>query len=121
MALRKFKIADFLRPASGEPLRSVITQSDDAAVVAWCVLPGQMLSAHVHPSGQDTWTVLQGVGQYQTDAHGSTETIVAGDVVVAHRGQVHGVYNAGDVQLVIVSVVSPAESGFELIQPPTRS
>jgi quercetin dioxygenase-like cupin family protein len=34
-------------------------------------------------------------------------------VVVAHRGEVHGVYNNGSESLVFVSVVAPAASGFE--------
>ena len=75
---RVFQLTDFLKPAAGEPVRSVITRSDDAAVVAWCVLPGQVLAAHVHPEGQDTWTVLSGTGQYQTDSARYSQTNVPG-------------------------------------------
>lgn len=110
---RHFKVADFLQPADGEPIRSVITESTDAAVVAWHVNPGQRVSAHVHPEGQDTWTVLFGRGQYQLAADGQSTPLAPGDVVVAHRGEVHGVYNSGSEALVFVSVVSPAASGFE--------
>jgi hypothetical protein len=34
-------------------------------------------------------------------------------VVVAHSGEVHGVYNNGSEGLVFVSVVVPATSAFE--------
>jgi quercetin dioxygenase-like cupin family protein len=110
---RVFNITDHLQPNDGEPIRSVVHVTDDAAVVAWTVKPGQRISPHLHPSGQDTWTVLAGEGDYQLDAAGTTVRIAAGDVVVAPTGAVHGVLNTGDQALVILSVVSPALSGFE--------
>jgi quercetin dioxygenase-like cupin family protein len=110
---RLFKVAEFLHPADGEPIRSVITESADAAVIAWYVNPGQRISAHVHPDGQDTWTILSGCGEYSVNAQGESITIAEGDVLVAHRGEVHGVLNNGQEPLVFVSVVSPAASGFE--------
>jgi quercetin dioxygenase-like cupin family protein len=112
---RHFKIADHLQPNDGEPIRSVVHATADAAVVAWTVKPGQRISPHVHPSGQDTWTVIAGQGDYQVEAEGRTVRIAAGDVVVAPTGAVHGVLNTGAEALVFVSVVSPAQSGFELV------
>jgi quercetin dioxygenase-like cupin family protein len=110
---RIFKVAEFLQPADGEPIRSVIAESPDAAVVAWYVKPGQRISAHVHPHGQDTWTILSGIGEYSINTRGESIAIEKGDVLVAHRGEVHGVLNTGQEPLVFVSVVSPAASGFE--------
>jgi quercetin dioxygenase-like cupin family protein len=110
---RVFEIARHLQPTEGEPLRSVVTETVDAAVVAWHVAPGQRISPHRHPHGQDTWTVLSGRGLYQLDADGRTTFVRAGDVVVAPTGAVHGVLNDGEVDLVILSVVSPAASGYE--------
>ncbi|WP_399220093.1 cupin domain-containing protein [Synechococcus sp. L2F] len=110
---RLFKVTDFLQPADGEPIRSVITESADAAVFAWHVKPGQSISAHVHPDGQDTWTILSGCGEYRLGAKGESIAIAQGDVLVAHRREVHGVLNTGQEPLVFVSVVSPSASGFE--------
>ncbi len=110
---RLFRVRDFLQPHDGEPIRSVVHATDDAAVVAWTVMPGQRLSPHRHPTGQDTWTVLEGEGEYQLDGAGRTVSIKAGDVVVAPRGAIHGVVSTGAQALVILSVVSPALSGFE--------
>lgn len=110
---RLFKVAEFLQPADGEPIRSVITESADAAVVAWYVKPGQRISAHVHPDGQDTWTILSGCGEYRVSAQGESIPIAKGDVLIAHRREAHGVLNTGQEPLVFVSVVSPAASGFE--------
>ena len=109
---RYFKVADFLQPADGEPIRSVITESVDAAVIGWCVKPGQRISAHVHPDGQDTWTILSGCGRYCVSAHGESIALAEGDVVIAHRGEVHGVLNTGQEDLVFISVVTPAAAGF---------
>ena len=110
---RVFRVADHLQAKDGEPIRSVVHATDDAAIVAWTVKPGQRISAHVHPSGQDTWTILAGEGDYQVDVAGQTVRIAAGDVVVASAGAVHGVLSTGAQALVFVSVVSPALSGFE--------
>lgn len=112
---RLFKVADFLQPADAEPMRSVITVSADAAVDAWYLKPGQRISAHVHPDGQDTWTILSGCGEYYVGAEEELMAIAQGDVLVAHRLDVHGVLNTGQEPLVFVSVVSPAASGYELV------
>lgn len=112
---RVFQIARFMQPADGEPIRSIVTESPDASIVAWHVRPGQRIQAHVHPQGQDSWTVVSGTGLYQTDAHGTTVAIGAGDVVIAPKGCVHGVLGTGTVPLVFISIVSPAAAGFELL------
>ena len=110
---RVFKVADHLQPNEGEPIRSVVHATDDAAIVTWTVKPDQRISPHIHPSGQDTWIVLAGEGDYRLDAAGQVVRIAAGDVVVAPTGAVHGVLNTGAQALVFVSVVSPALSGYE--------
>jgi quercetin dioxygenase-like cupin family protein len=111
MSRRVFQVAAYLQPNDGEPIRSVVHETDDAAIVVWTVKPGQRISPHVHPSGQDTWTA--GVGEYQLDATGVTVRIAAGDIAVAPAGAVHGVLDTGPQDLVFVSVVSPALSGFQ--------
>jgi len=110
---RLFHFSDHIQPSRDEPIRSVITESDDAVVVAWHVAPGQQIKPHVHPNGQDTWTVLMGAGEYQFDAEGESIVIAQGDIVIAHKGEVHGVYNDGDEPLVFISVVAPGAAGFE--------
>ena len=112
---RIFKGSDYFQANAGEPIRSVITESKDAAVIAWCVQPGQTLSAHLHPKGQDTWIIQSGIGEYRPARSAQTKTITAGDIVVAHLGEVHGVVNTGSEPFLFISVVSPAESGYELM------
>lgn len=116
---RIFHSAAFFQPAVGEPIRAVITESPEAVVVAWHVNPDQRIEAHVHPHGQDTWTILSGEGEYVLDATGTSRPIRAGDVVLAHTGCVHGVHNTGTEPLRFISVVSPAQAGYELVAPAT--
>ncbi len=113
-ANRIFKSAEFMQPTAGEgePIRSVITQSDEAVVVASHVNPGQRIAAQVHLQGQDTWTLLSGTGEYQLEHDGASRSISQGDVVVAHIGCVHGVFNGGEEPLIFISIVSPAEAGY---------
>ncbi len=112
---RIFNSSKFFQPTDGEAIRSVVTESENAVVVAWYIKPGQEIAAHIHPNGQDTWTILRGKGEYYLDKAGTTKSIVAGDVVVAHTGCVHGVLNNSDEPLVFISVVSPADAGYQLV------
>jgi quercetin dioxygenase-like cupin family protein len=113
---RIFQSAEFFQPnPEGEPIRSVVTESQDAVVVAWFLQPGQVIAPHVHPQGQDTWTILTGKGDYTIESSGTTQAIVSGDVVVAPIGAVHGVKNTGTEPLSFISVVTPADAGYELV------
>jgi quercetin dioxygenase-like cupin family protein len=111
---RIFNSSKFFQPTDQEPVRSVATESKDA-VVAWYIKPGQEIPAHLHPNGQDTWTILSGQGEYYLDQTGTTKPIMAGDIVIAHTGCVHGVFNNGNEPLVFISVVSPADAGYQLV------
>ena len=112
---RIFDSSEFIQPSTDEPIRSVVTESDDSAVVMWYVLPGQRIRPHVHPAGQDTWIVLSGQAEYILDEAESTRPILPGHIVVARAGQVHGAINSGLVPLLFVSVVSPANAGYHLL------
>ncbi|MCU0942060.1 MAG: cupin domain-containing protein [Hydrogenophaga sp.] len=110
---RVLHTTDFFQSAPGEPLRIVMAESSLSTVVAWHVEPGQAISGHRHPAGQDTWIVLSGEAVYFTDAEGTGHRIRAGDVAIAEPGAVHGALNVGSEPFRFVSVVAPPESGFE--------
>jgi quercetin dioxygenase-like cupin family protein len=114
---RIFKSTEFFQPTTTtEPIRSVISESQDVTIVAWFINPGQTIPPHIHPNGQDTWTVLSGMGQYYLDELGNHQPIVAGDVIIAIAGDVHGVHNHGDEALTFISVVAPLEAGYQLVE-----
>ncbi len=112
---RIFNSSKFFQPTDGEPIRSVITESPEATIVAWYIQPQQEIPAHLHPHGQDTWTILAGQGKYFIDRSGTTRSIVRGDIVIAPTGSVHGVFNHGDEPLIFISVVAPSTAGYELV------
>lgn len=121
---RIFNSAKFFQPTDGEPIRSVITSSAEATIVVWYLHPQQEIPAHIHPQGQDTWTILSGQGKYYLasgasatdDRAGMTRSISTGDVVIAPTGSVHGVFNHGNEPLIFISVVSPADAGYQLLE-----
>ena len=112
---RIFHSADYLQPTDGAPIRSVIAESSASTIVAWYIQPQQEIPPHIHPQGQDTWTILSGQGAYYLDRSGTTKSIAKGDIVIAPIGSVHGVFNHGDEPLIFISVVSPSTAGYELI------
>ncbi|EID3014796.1 cupin domain-containing protein [Salmonella enterica] len=112
---RIFTSPKFLQSAADKPVRSLITQSGDVIIVSWHVRPGQSILSHIHPGGQDIWIIQAGNGDYHIDDAGNTESINAGDVVIAYTGQVHGVTNNGQEPLIFISVLSPVGAGFQLV------
>lgn len=114
-ASRIFSVSDYLRPSDDEPIRSVVLETIDSAVVVWHAHPGQEIPAHVHPHGQDTWTVISGEAAYYQGG-GLISQIKVGDIAIAKPGQVHGAVNTGSGPFVFVSVVASGNAGFALAE-----
>ncbi len=112
---RVFTGSEFIQPSAVEPIRSVICETAAAVIVMWHVLPGQRIRPHLHPGGQDSWIVLAGTADYILDAAGSSRPVAAGDVVVAHSGQVYGAVNRGTQPFQFVSVVAPGNAGYQAL------
>lgn len=109
---RVYKSSDYMQVSDGEPIRSVVVESAHSVIVAWHVEPGQAIAPHIHPEGQDTWSILSGQGLYQIDQQGSTVVVSPGDVVIARKGQVHGVRCTSSEALRFISVVAPPDAGY---------
>lgn len=112
---RIFSVADHVQPSEGEPIRSVVLETDESAVVVWHAHPGQEIAAHVHPQGQDTWTVISGEADYYQGS-GSVARLKAGDIAIAKPGEVHGAMNHGPLPFIFVSVVASGRAGFALAE-----
>ena len=116
IAARKFVVSEFACPSDGEPIRSVVLETEESVIVVWHVLPGQELAAHVHSHGQDIWTVLSGSADYY-QGNGVVTKLKAGEIAVAKPGQVHGALNTDAKDpFVFVSVVAPGNAGFALAE-----
>jgi quercetin dioxygenase-like cupin family protein len=93
-----------------------VLETEDSAIVVWHAHPGQEISAHVHPHGQDTWTVVSGSADYYQGG-GVVAKLRAGDIAVAKPGQVHGALNTDPREpFIFVSVVAPGIAGFALAE-----
>lgn len=112
---RVFSVADYVRPSEDEPIRSVVLETAESVIVVWHVRPGQEITAHVHPNGQDTWTVLSGVAEY-FQGNGVVRAVKAHEIAVAMPGQVHGARNIGTEPFVFVSVVASGNAGYALAE-----
>lgn len=108
---RIHSIAAHVRPSSGDPIRSVVLETESAAVVVWHAHPGQEIAPHVHPRGQDTWTVIAGEAEYY-QGDGVVSRLAAGDIAIAQPMQVHGARNTGAMPFIFVSVVSSGDAGY---------
>ncbi len=108
---RIFSVAQFAQVSEGEPIRSVVLETADSVIVVWHVQTGQEIKAHVHPQGQDTWTVLSGEAEY-FQGGGVKLNLKAGEIAVARPAQVHGAINRGLEPFVFVSVVAPGNAGY---------
>ena len=51
------------------------------------------------PAARIAGSLLAGTADYILDAAGSSRPVAAGDVVVAHSGQVHGAVNRGNTAI----------------------
>jgi uncharacterized protein with HEPN domain/quercetin dioxygenase-like cupin family protein len=117
---RIFSVAEYVQPSEGEPIRSVVLETRDSIIVVWHVHPGQEIAAHIHPHGQDTWTVLSGMADY-FQGNGIVRALREGEIAVARPGQVHGARNTGTEPFVLVSVVASANAGFVLLSDRAQS
>lgn len=110
---RLFPVADFIQPSEDLPIRSVVLETPESVIVVWYVNPGQEIAAHVHPHGQDTWTVLSGTADY-FQGNGIVSRIKTNDIAVAKPNQVHGARTVGNSPFIFVSVVAPSGAGYTL-------
>ncbi|MFC7139787.1 cupin domain-containing protein [Halosimplex aquaticum] len=89
-----------------------VAETDDSAVFVWGIKPGQEVTPHVHPDGQDTWVMMQGTLTYYLGDE-TSEQIEAGQVDVAPQEVVHGGVNEGNEDVIFVSIHSGPDIGYE--------
>jgi quercetin dioxygenase-like cupin family protein len=88
-----------------------ITKTENSSIAIWAVKPGQVVTAHYHPNGQDTWIVLQGTLNYLL-GEGQMQPLTAGEMAIADQNQVHGAINNSNEDAVFVSIYSAPDIGF---------
>ena len=102
---RIFKIFEMV-PSRGSTYREPIYNAKNHEIQLWRITPGEWIYPHTHPHSDDIWYFVQGVGEYYTSSK-EKKTVKPGDITVASPGDVHGVFNSGSEDIIILSVLSP--------------
>jgi quercetin dioxygenase-like cupin family protein len=88
------------------PWRQPLLANDDVRVALICWPPGFRTIPHQHPHATETFQVVSGHLGFRLDDRPEL-ALGAGDIAIAHRGQVHGLWVSGDSPLVFIASVSP--------------
>lgn len=108
-AMRTFD-TDELGSFSEDGLRKVaLLETDDMFVDWYGLLPGQAQDVHVHDAADKCYLVLEGEGTFAVGAE--ERTLGPGALVVAERGEPHGVRNGGEDPLRLLVWMAPVPSG----------
>lgn len=86
--------------------RPGLTAAEKLMLVRVTMPPGQAHPFHRHPCMEEIIYVIQGRAEQWVDRQ--RRFLVAGDAAHIPIDVVHGTYNAGDVPLVFLAILSPA-------------
>ncbi|MFB2838957.1 cupin domain-containing protein [Floridanema evergladense] len=93
-----------------------IIQTENSSIAIWGVKPGQIVQAHSHPDGQDTWVMLRGTLTYYL-GNSQSQTLNAGEIAIAEKNQIHGAVNENSEDAVFISIYSAPQIGYEKASP----
>ncbi|MFQ5513259.1 MAG: cupin domain-containing protein [Myxococcota bacterium] len=91
---------------SSEKLQKVgLFASDRFLLDLYCLEPGQSQRPHTHPGSEKVYLVQEGVGRFRI---GDEErSLGPGEAVRAAPGELHGVTNASEQRLVVLTLMAP--------------
>ena len=84
-----------------------IWTDDHASIKLLCMKPGQEITTHTH-HGNHYWIVLEGKGEFLSSDQ-APQVIDAGKIVVVPTLVDHGIRNAAQENLVLVSITSAGD------------
>lgn len=116
MEARIFTLETHVRFSDQGATVTEITQTDNSSIAIWGVKTGQIVQAHCHPDGQDTWIMLRGTLTYYL-GDGQSRSINVGQVAIAEKNQIHGAVNDGSDDAVFVSIYSAPKIGYQKASP----
>jgi len=105
----------FFNPATGEWIEYTVTGADsDGELVRfnWRSVPGGVVTEHVHPRQQESFTILAGEARFTVD--GVPCTVGAGETIVVQAGVRHSEGNPGPGEIEGVVELRPALRTKEL-------
>ena len=104
-------MTNFIRPldyAQGrpdKPYKHTFLQSERLLAGLNCLLPGQSQPIHDHPAQDKFYLVLEGTGIFTVGD--DARACAAGEMILCPAGVPHGVANAGEARLTILTVIAP--------------
>ena len=93
-------------PEMGHSYREPIFDCRNHEIHLWRIVPGEWIYPHTHPHTDDIWYIVQGQGDYYTSAS-DKRVVGAGDLALASPGEVHGIFNSGSEDMLVLSVLAP--------------
>jgi len=109
---RIFSLESQVRFSDESATVTEIINTENSSIAIWGVKPGQIVQAHLHPDGQDTWLMLRGTLTYYF-GNGASQSLNKGEVAIADKNQVHGAVNNSHEDAVFVSIYSAPQIGYE--------
>lgn len=93
-------------PAKGSTYREPIYDCKNHEIHLWRVIAGEWIYPHTHPRSDDIWYIIQGQGDYYLTAT-EKHSVGPGDLVLASPDEVHGMFNSGTEEMLILSLLAP--------------
>jgi quercetin dioxygenase-like cupin family protein len=109
---RIFSLESYVRFSDESATVTEIIQTENSSIAIWGVKPGQIVQAHLHPDGQDTWVMLRGTLTYYL-GNGESQSLNTGEIAIADQHQIHGGVNNSNEDAVFVSIYSAPQIGYE--------
>ena len=109
---RIFSLESYVRFSDESAPVTEIIQTENSSIAIWGVKPGQIVQAHLHPDGQDTWVMLRGPLTYYL-GNGESQSLNTGEIAIADQHQIHGGVNNSNEDAVFVSIYSAPQIGYE--------
>jgi mannose-6-phosphate isomerase-like protein (cupin superfamily) len=101
----KIRVREHAKFRPDKMAKIALATTSRAQLDLYCLEPGQDQKPHAHDDQDKIYFVLEGCGRVVLD--GATETLEAGEAIIAPAGKSHGIANDGVDRLTVLVVVTP--------------
>jgi len=101
----KIRVSEHAKFRPDKMAKIALATTPRAQLDLYCLEPGQDQKPHAHDDQDKIYLVLEGRGRVVVGA--ATETLEAGEAIVAPAGIPHGIANDGTARLTVLVVVTP--------------
>jgi len=101
----KIRVSEHAKFRPDKMAKIALATTPRAQLDLYCLEPGQDQKPHAHDDQDKIYLVLEGRGRVVVGA--ATETLEAGEAIVAPAGTSHGIANDGTARLTVLVVVTP--------------